>query len=153
MGNCPKCGSTKTVKNGKRHGRQCYLCRECGRQFMMSKSEKETAEQNKRLAAIIYWNYDVSRCWILGEIFGVSRTTISRWLALQQDKKKMFDEEAVKQFAQEKQTELVAGTRAWEILNGIATGTLKPKQEKTFEDTQKELARHKTRPFWYDFTH
>ena len=150
MGNCPKCGSTKTVKNGKRHGRQCYLCRECGRQFMMSKSEKETAEQNKRLAAILYWNYAMTRCWILGEIFGVSRTTISRWLA-SQDKKKVFDEEEIKRFAQEKQTELSKDTRAWEILNGIATGTLKAKRRKKFEDIQEALRRSKTRSFWYDF--
>jgi IS1 family transposase/transposase-like protein len=37
---CPKCHSTRIVKNGKkRNGKQQYLCRDCGRQFI-SDSEK-----------------------------------------------------------------------------------------------------------------
>jgi len=30
---CVKCNSSSTTKNGKRGGKQCYQCRECGRQF------------------------------------------------------------------------------------------------------------------------
>lgn len=30
---CLKCKSSKVVKNGRRQGKQSYLCRDCGRQF------------------------------------------------------------------------------------------------------------------------
>ena len=31
---CPRCDSEKLSKNGHRHGKQRYLCKECGRQFL-----------------------------------------------------------------------------------------------------------------------
>jgi transposase-like protein len=31
---CLGCGSTHVVRNGKRHGRQAYLCRDCGKTFV-----------------------------------------------------------------------------------------------------------------------
>lgn len=31
---CPHCGGTYFVKNGLRHGRQAYICRECGKTFV-----------------------------------------------------------------------------------------------------------------------
>jgi len=31
---CPRCNSEKLSKNGRRHGKQRYLCKECGRQFL-----------------------------------------------------------------------------------------------------------------------
>jgi DNA-binding GntR family transcriptional regulator len=31
---CPRCGSDKLKKNGRRHGRQSHLCKQCGRQFL-----------------------------------------------------------------------------------------------------------------------
>jgi transposase-like protein len=32
---CPHCHSTKVKKNGKKHsGKQTYLCKHCGRQFI-----------------------------------------------------------------------------------------------------------------------
>lgn len=31
---CPNCGSSQTVKNGHRQGRQCYKCKQCDRQFL-----------------------------------------------------------------------------------------------------------------------
>ncbi|MEH1830490.1 IS1 family transposase (plasmid) [Nostoc sp. C052] len=33
---CPCCYSTQTFKNGFRKGRQCYKCKQCGRQFLES---------------------------------------------------------------------------------------------------------------------
>lgn len=32
--NCKNCGSSKTVKNGKRNDKQLYKCKECGKQFI-----------------------------------------------------------------------------------------------------------------------
>ncbi len=31
---CPHCRSEKLAKNGRRRGKQCYLCRDCGKQFL-----------------------------------------------------------------------------------------------------------------------
>ena len=32
--NCPECESNKIQKNGKKRGKQNYLCVQCGRQFI-----------------------------------------------------------------------------------------------------------------------
>ena len=34
---CLYCGSLSTVKNGFKHGSQCYKCKDCGRQFIAIK--------------------------------------------------------------------------------------------------------------------
>jgi transposase-like protein len=31
---CPHCHAGRTVRNGHRHGKQQYLCRECGKSFV-----------------------------------------------------------------------------------------------------------------------
>ena len=41
MSNCPTCSSAQTVKNGRIHnGKQRFLCRECGRQFVEQPSKR-----------------------------------------------------------------------------------------------------------------
>ena len=41
MSNCPTCPSAQTVKNGRIHnGKQRFLCRECGRQFVEQLSKR-----------------------------------------------------------------------------------------------------------------
>lgn len=41
MSNCPTCDSAQTVKNGRIHnGKQRFLCRECGRQFVEQPSKR-----------------------------------------------------------------------------------------------------------------
>jgi transposase-like protein len=43
MLNCPKCNSARIVKNGRIHnGKQRFLCRECGRQFVSQPQKKVT---------------------------------------------------------------------------------------------------------------
>ena len=37
---CPRCDSQKLAKNGHRHGKQRYLCKECGRQFLARSKQK-----------------------------------------------------------------------------------------------------------------
>lgn len=31
---CPHCASARLAKNGRRRGKQCYLCKDCGKQFV-----------------------------------------------------------------------------------------------------------------------
>lgn len=41
MRTCPTCNSAQSVKNGRIHtGKQRFLCRECGRQFVEQPSKK-----------------------------------------------------------------------------------------------------------------
>jgi predicted RNA-binding Zn-ribbon protein involved in translation (DUF1610 family) len=45
---CPKCESTDIRKNGRRHDKQRYVCKDCGREFVMPSSAKaEDKPKNK----------------------------------------------------------------------------------------------------------
>ena len=45
---CPKCESTDIRKNGRRHDKQRYVCKDCGREFVMPSSTKaEDKPKNK----------------------------------------------------------------------------------------------------------
>jgi insertion element IS1 protein InsB len=46
---CPRCGSDNIVKNGRtRRGKQNYLCRDCGRQFV----ENPQWKPNKQMPSL-----------------------------------------------------------------------------------------------------
>lgn len=48
--NCPSCGSTCVVKNGKSHnGKQNHKCRNCGRQFVTKPTHPLINEETKSL--------------------------------------------------------------------------------------------------------
>ncbi|WP_278002564.1 TetR family transcriptional regulator [Nodosilinea sp. FACHB-13] len=36
---CPHCNSQELAKNGRRRGKQCYLCKDCGKQFVRPAAE------------------------------------------------------------------------------------------------------------------
>lgn len=41
MSNCPTCSAARSVKNGRIHnGKQRFLCRQCGRQFVEQPTKK-----------------------------------------------------------------------------------------------------------------
>jgi hypothetical protein len=42
---CPKCGSSKTNKNGKKNGVQCYRCYACSKFFNEDSLPKETPKE------------------------------------------------------------------------------------------------------------
>ena len=75
MGECPKCESKTVVKNGHIYnGKQCYLCRDCGRQFVPEATKKViSAETKARIdnlllekipLAGIARSMDVSETWL-----------------------------------------------------------------------------------------
>ena len=48
MNPCPTCQSEQTVKNGHIHnGKQRYLCKSCGRQFVLNPANKTISRQTK----------------------------------------------------------------------------------------------------------
>lgn len=71
---CPVCGSSRTVKNGKRKGVQTYVCRSCGYQF---RNEKLPSE------ADLWRLYQADKQTIgeLASLFHTSASTIKRRLA------------------------------------------------------------------------
>lgn len=73
--NCPKCQSIDTVKNGLRTGKQCFLCRECGRQFIAG--DNAEAERDK-CAALTLCAFGLSMRKI-GYLLGYSHVTILNW--------------------------------------------------------------------------
>ena len=48
---CPKCGSSKIVCNGRKHKKQSYVCRECGRSFSQT---SKTAMQGSHSGATVW---------------------------------------------------------------------------------------------------
>jgi len=72
---CSKCLGELCVKNGNRDGKQCYLCKACGRQFT---GDHEHVELEKR-AAITLEGFGLSMRKI-GDVLGYSHVTIMNWL-------------------------------------------------------------------------
>jgi predicted RNA-binding Zn-ribbon protein involved in translation (DUF1610 family) len=48
---CPECGSTEIRKNGRRNGKQKYLCKSCSHQFIGTQTEPVAAKSSKRKRA------------------------------------------------------------------------------------------------------
>ena len=48
--NCPKCESEQIIKNGSIHnGKQKYLCKDCGRQFVENPQHRVISDETKSL--------------------------------------------------------------------------------------------------------
>ena len=48
--NCPKCQSSKFVKNGRTHyGKQRFRCQDCGRQFVNNPSRQPVSQEKRDL--------------------------------------------------------------------------------------------------------
>ena len=53
---CPKCQSSRTIKNGRRRGKQCYRCHDCGRQYVESPIDRSYPPEVKKLCLKMYLN-------------------------------------------------------------------------------------------------
>ena len=73
--NCSKCKSSQTVKNGNRSGKQCYLCKLCGRQF----TGDTTAIELERRVALTLCCFGLSMRKV-GWLLGYSHVTILNWV-------------------------------------------------------------------------
>lgn len=75
---CPDCTSTRVSKNGHRRGKQNYLCRDCGRQFIESYSPKGYSEGTKAQCLTMYVNGMGFRA--IERVTGVNHNTIINWV-------------------------------------------------------------------------
>ena len=73
---CKRCLSEHTVKNGKREGKQYYLCRGCKHQFFL---EKERYSKEERHLAVMLYCLGLSFTAI-GKILHVHASTVMRWV-------------------------------------------------------------------------
>ena len=74
---CPVCGSSHTVKNGKRKGKQMYKCADCGYQFRNSSMPDalqlwKLYQDNKQTVKELAEQYDVSESTIKRRLRNVS---------------------------------------------------------------------------------
>lgn len=70
---CPSCKSTHTVKNGRRDGRQLYVCKECGHQFRIDSGPS---------AGELWQRYQDGKQTVseLAKAYSVSESTVKRRL-------------------------------------------------------------------------
>jgi len=74
---CRKCGSSKSVKNGKRISQQCYKCKDCG--FQYTREEARGRSESERNKAIALYLLGLSMRAI-ARLFCVNVTTILYWI-------------------------------------------------------------------------
>ena len=73
---CKRCRSERVVKNGMRHYKQCYLCRDCRHQYT-SETGRHTPQEEK--AAVLLYCLGLSFTAIAQVLF-VHPSTILRWV-------------------------------------------------------------------------
>ena len=75
---CPKCESNKICKNGRHHGKQNYICSECGRQFIEAYDQKGYRDEIKRKCLEMYVNGMGFRA--IERVTGVNHNTVINWV-------------------------------------------------------------------------
>ncbi|MEM8675142.1 MAG: IS1 family transposase [Cyanobacteria bacterium P01_G01_bin.67] len=75
---CPKCNSEKTIRNGRRRGKQCYKCRDCGRQFVESPIERSYPPEVRQICLKMYLNGMGLRG--IERVTEIHHTTVMNWI-------------------------------------------------------------------------
>lgn len=75
---CPECGLNEVSKNGRRKGKQNYLCRHCGRQFLQTYDVKGYPLEIKKHCLTLYCNGMGFRG--IERATGVCHNTVINWV-------------------------------------------------------------------------
>ncbi|RUR86642.1 hypothetical protein PCC6912_00850 [Chlorogloeopsis fritschii PCC 6912] len=75
---CPYCESGKFSKNGRKRGKQNYMCRDCGRQFVEYYSPKGYSDEVRKQCLLLYLNGMGFRA--IERETGVNHNTIINWV-------------------------------------------------------------------------
>jgi len=75
---CPRCYSTQISKNGRRKNRQCYKCKQCGRQFLESYHPWSYSNDIKQLCLKMHFKGMSLR--EIERVTEIHHTTILHWL-------------------------------------------------------------------------
>jgi transposase-like protein len=74
---CPRCSSSQVSKNGRRNGKQNYLCKQCKRQFLESYESKGYSDDVKIICLRMHKNGMGFR--EIERVTGVNHNTIIQW--------------------------------------------------------------------------
>lgn len=74
---CPECQSEKLAKNGHRHGKQRYICKDCGRQFGVEPSDRGYPSEIRQRCLELHAQGVSSR--EIERQTGISHNTIINW--------------------------------------------------------------------------
>ena len=75
---CPRCNSSEYKKNGFRRGKQSYLCKQCGRQFIDNPISSGYHDSIKELCLKMYLNGLGFRA--IARIMNICHSTIIEWV-------------------------------------------------------------------------
>lgn len=75
---CPSCASTQVLKNGHRKERQCYKCKQCGRQFL--ETYRPWSYSHKMRERCIRMHLYGMGLRNIERITNVHHTTVLRWV-------------------------------------------------------------------------
>jgi transposase-like protein len=75
---CPQCQSIRLGKNGHRRGKQCYLCRHCGHQFVGSPAKKGYPPEVRQRCLNLHASGHSLRA--IEQQTGVSHNTVINWV-------------------------------------------------------------------------
>ena len=73
---CRVCGSQRNAKWGKRRGKQCYRCSDCGFQFTIE-TERQSAVDVKRAVTLYCLGFSFRT---IGKLLRYHHTTVMRWI-------------------------------------------------------------------------
>ncbi len=75
---CPKCGGTNVVKNGKnRAGNQQFLCKDCRKSAVMYPHNRKTPADKEQILAAYHERPSMRG---IARMFHISRDTLKEWL-------------------------------------------------------------------------
>ena len=74
---CRKCGSSESVKNGKRGDDQCYKCKNCDFQYTREDSRGRSEAERGRAIALYLLGLSMR---VIAKLFRVNVTTILYWV-------------------------------------------------------------------------
>jgi hypothetical protein len=75
---CPQCNSTQISKNGRRNGKQNYLCKQCKRQFLEFYETKGYSDDVKMICLRMHENG--MRFREIERLTGINHNTIIQWV-------------------------------------------------------------------------
>ena len=77
---CPRCSSERINKNGHHHGKQNFVCKSCGRQFVESYEPKGYSNDVKQVCLKMYLNGMGFRG--IERVTGINHNTIINWVRI-----------------------------------------------------------------------
>lgn len=75
---CPRCKSTSYSKNGFHKGKQKYICKHCGRQWVKEQQPRGYPQPVRNLCVKMYHNGLEAK--EIGQYTGISYNTITNWI-------------------------------------------------------------------------